>query len=189
MEASELFENMVKDLGVSILDYVEMYNIEYFIKRWRLELWELAFFHEFKPKEGTSKVKPKTNNMELRRLLSVLFISKHLNLSPILSKHMRFFHSELLHHYIPIKKNLIFLQLLFSCLIGPTCYLDSCYFFQDMVWSEGQNHHVSQGFTKRISLFNTLNWYLDYPCEYWQQLEIKQEMKHSRFMKWNNCIN
>jgi hypothetical protein len=24
---------------------------------------------------------------------------------------------------------------------------------------------------------------------YWKQLEIKQEMKHSKFMKWNNCIN
>jgi hypothetical protein len=25
--------------------------------------------------------------------------------------------------------------------------------------------------------------------EYWKQLEKKQEMKVSRFMKWNNCIN
>jgi len=24
---------------------------------------------------------------------------------------------------------------------------------------------------------------------YWKQLENKQEMKHSKFMKWNNCIN
>jgi hypothetical protein len=24
---------------------------------------------------------------------------------------------------------------------------------------------------------------------YWKQLENKQEMKHSRFMKWNNHIN
>jgi hypothetical protein len=24
---------------------------------------------------------------------------------------------------------------------------------------------------------------------YWKQLENKQEMKHSLFMKWNNCIN
>jgi hypothetical protein len=24
---------------------------------------------------------------------------------------------------------------------------------------------------------------------YWKQLENKQEMKGSRFMKWNNCIN
>jgi hypothetical protein len=24
---------------------------------------------------------------------------------------------------------------------------------------------------------------------YWKQLENKQEMEHSRFMKWNNCIN
>ncbi len=24
---------------------------------------------------------------------------------------------------------------------------------------------------------------------YWKQFEIKQKMKHSRFMKWNNCIN
>jgi hypothetical protein len=25
--------------------------------------------------------------------------------------------------------------------------------------------------------------------KYWKQLENKQEMKCSRFMKWNNCIN
>jgi hypothetical protein len=25
--------------------------------------------------------------------------------------------------------------------------------------------------------------------KYWKQLENKQEMKASRFMKWNNCIN
>ncbi len=25
--------------------------------------------------------------------------------------------------------------------------------------------------------------------DYWKQLENKQEMKASRFMKWNNCIN
>jgi hypothetical protein len=24
---------------------------------------------------------------------------------------------------------------------------------------------------------------------YWKELENKQEMKHSRFMRWNNCIN
>jgi hypothetical protein len=24
---------------------------------------------------------------------------------------------------------------------------------------------------------------------YWKQLENKQEMKDSRFMKWNNCVN
>jgi hypothetical protein len=23
----------------------------------------------------------------------------------------------------------------------------------------------------------------------WEELENKPEMKHSRFMKWNNCIN
>jgi hypothetical protein len=25
--------------------------------------------------------------------------------------------------------------------------------------------------------------------DYWKKLENKQKMKHSRFMKWNNCIN
>jgi hypothetical protein len=25
--------------------------------------------------------------------------------------------------------------------------------------------------------------------EYWKQLENKQKMEDSRFMKWNNCIN
>jgi hypothetical protein len=26
-------------------------------------------------------------------------------------------------------------------------------------------------------------------CSYWKQLENKQEIKQSRFMQWNNCIN
>ncbi len=32
--------------------------------------------------------------------------------------------------------------------------------------------------------------YYKFRCNiYWKQLENKQEMKNSRFMKWNNCIN
>jgi hypothetical protein len=32
-------------------------------------------------------------------------------------------------------------------------------------------------------------WILSIPVWYWKQLENKQEMKDSRFMKWKNCIN
>jgi hypothetical protein len=34
-----------------------------------------------------------------------------------------------------------------------------------------------------------LHKFRHYMLNYWKQLENKQEMKHSRFMKWNNCIN
>jgi hypothetical protein len=43
MKASKLFENMV-DLGVSILEFMEVQNIQDFIKHWRLELWEMVLF-------------------------------------------------------------------------------------------------------------------------------------------------
>jgi hypothetical protein len=34
------------------------------------------------------------------------------------------------------------------------------------------------------SQYPTTSW-----GDYWKQLENKQEMKASRFVKWNNCIN
>jgi hypothetical protein len=56
VKASKLFENMV-DLGVSILGFMEVQNIQDFIKHWRLELWEMVFFQEFKQKGGILKKK------------------------------------------------------------------------------------------------------------------------------------
>jgi hypothetical protein len=56
VKASKLFENMV-DFGVSILEFMEVQNIQHFIKHWRLELWEMVFFHEFKQKGGILKRK------------------------------------------------------------------------------------------------------------------------------------
>jgi hypothetical protein len=40
---------------------------------------------------------------------------------------------------------------------------------------------------KRYTFFLALTFIV--PLSYWKQLENKQEMKHSRFMQWNNCIN
>jgi len=60
---------------------------------------------------------------------------------------------------------------------------------------------VSKGFfpfsyaiqAQNLSLLLVLNHVLSLawcgPITYWKQLENKQEMKASRFMKWNNCIN
>jgi hypothetical protein len=45
------------DLGVSILGFMEVQNIQDFIKHWRLELWEMVFFQEFKQKGGILKRK------------------------------------------------------------------------------------------------------------------------------------
>jgi hypothetical protein len=42
-----------------------------------------------------------------------------------------------------------------------------------------------------ICCFNAMSFSFAWcgPITYWNQLEDKQEMKHSRFMKWNNRIN
>jgi hypothetical protein len=55
VEAKELFNNTVTNLGVSILEIVEVENLEDFISHWKLELWESLFYHEFKLKGGILK--------------------------------------------------------------------------------------------------------------------------------------
>jgi len=42
---------------------------------------------------------------------------------------------------------------------------------------------------KRINYKNNETFGKNNTHFYWKQLENKQEMKASRFMKWNNCIN
>jgi hypothetical protein len=43
---------------------------------------------------------------------------------------------------------------------------------------------------RELSTFQSRFTSIKVPSEYyWKQLENKQEMKDSRFMKWNNCIN
>lgn len=54
----KLFDNIVKDLGVSILEFVEVHEgIVDFITHWKLQLWEIAFFMKFKHKGGVLKIK------------------------------------------------------------------------------------------------------------------------------------
>jgi hypothetical protein len=54
----KLFDIIVKDLGVSILEFVEVHEgIVDFITHWKLQLWEIVFFTEFKHKGGVLKSK------------------------------------------------------------------------------------------------------------------------------------
>jgi hypothetical protein len=57
MEAKKLYNIMVMDLGVSILESVEVQSFEDFTSHYKLELWESFFFHEFKFKGGILKNK------------------------------------------------------------------------------------------------------------------------------------
>jgi hypothetical protein len=57
VEAKNLHNNIVMDLGVSILKSVKVRSLEDFISHWKLELWEFLFFCEFKLKGGTPKNK------------------------------------------------------------------------------------------------------------------------------------
>jgi hypothetical protein len=43
--------------------------------------------------------------------------------------------------------------------------------------------------TQKKSYIESKTFDFNLPSRYWKQLEKKQEMKDSRFMKWNNCIN
>jgi hypothetical protein len=57
VEAKNLHNSIVMDLGVSILKSVKVRSLEDFISHWKLELWESLFFCEFKFKGGTPKNK------------------------------------------------------------------------------------------------------------------------------------
>jgi len=47
-KTKKIFDNTVTDLGVFVLESITIESMEDFINHWRLELWEIIFFHEFK---------------------------------------------------------------------------------------------------------------------------------------------
>jgi hypothetical protein len=57
MAAKKLFNNTITDLGLSIFKNIKVQSLEEFISHWKLELWELLFYHEFKLKGGILKSK------------------------------------------------------------------------------------------------------------------------------------
>jgi hypothetical protein len=57
VEAKKLYNNIVTNLGVSILENVEVQSLENFISHLKLELWDSLFFCEFKFKGGILKKK------------------------------------------------------------------------------------------------------------------------------------
>jgi hypothetical protein len=66
--------------------------------------------------------------------------------------------------------------------------------FKKAIKANGETIINLFGFTFRDNIFEWgENYVQDHPNytfeKYWKQLENKQEMKASRFMKWNNCIN
>jgi hypothetical protein len=68
MEAKKLYNNNVMDFGVFVLKNVEVQNLEDFISHWKLELWEILFFCEFKLKGGLLKAKLSNNRLVVRKL-------------------------------------------------------------------------------------------------------------------------
>jgi hypothetical protein len=68
MEAKKLYNNSVMDFGVFVLKNVEVQNLEDFRSHWKLELWEILFFCEFKLKGGLLKTKLSNNRLVVRKL-------------------------------------------------------------------------------------------------------------------------
>jgi hypothetical protein len=56
------------DFGVFVFENVEVQNIEDFISHWKLELWEILFFCEFKLKGGILKAKLGNNILVVKKL-------------------------------------------------------------------------------------------------------------------------
>jgi len=51
VKGKKLYVSMVKDLGLSMGDTSELLSFIHYIKEWRLTIWEIAFFQEFKSKD------------------------------------------------------------------------------------------------------------------------------------------
>jgi len=52
VKGKKLDVSMVKDFGLSVGDTSELLSFLDYIKEWRLTIWEIAFFQEFKSKDG-----------------------------------------------------------------------------------------------------------------------------------------
>ncbi len=57
MEAIKLFNSTAKDLNVTIDQLVKVFSLLDYIQNWRLELWDLVFYREFKMKGGITQGK------------------------------------------------------------------------------------------------------------------------------------
>lgn len=57
VEAKKFYNNIVMDLGISILENDKVQRLEDFISHQKLELWKTLFFREFELKGGIFKNK------------------------------------------------------------------------------------------------------------------------------------
>jgi hypothetical protein len=51
-EGKKLYVSIVMDLALSIMDTSKLLSLSDYVKEWRLIIWEIAFFREFKSKDG-----------------------------------------------------------------------------------------------------------------------------------------
>jgi hypothetical protein len=68
VEAKKLYNNIVTDLGVSILESVKVESLEDFINQWKLKLWELCFFKNSSLRVESWKVKLGNNKLVVKKL-------------------------------------------------------------------------------------------------------------------------
>jgi hypothetical protein len=55
LEAIKLFDLIVADLHLSLKDIKGLNYLYDYIHEWRFAMWEVSFFKEFKPRDGSPK--------------------------------------------------------------------------------------------------------------------------------------
>jgi hypothetical protein len=52
VKGQKLYALTMTNFGSFVGDTIELVSLSYYIKEWRLTIWETAFFQEFKSKDG-----------------------------------------------------------------------------------------------------------------------------------------
>jgi hypothetical protein len=73
IEVLKLFDATISDFSLVVRKVLDMISLSSYIHQWRLVVWEICFFWEFKPKDGIRRIKSwgqqLMNKMAIKRVL------------------------------------------------------------------------------------------------------------------------
>jgi hypothetical protein len=73
IEVLKLFDATISNFSLVVRKVLDMISLSSYIQQWRLVVWEICFFWEFKPKDGIRRIKSWgqqfRNKMVVKRVL------------------------------------------------------------------------------------------------------------------------
>jgi hypothetical protein len=73
VEVIKLFDSTIRDFNVTIDQLVKVLSLLDYIQKWRLELWESAFYQKFKMKGGITQGKMWELQIGVKEALKCVF--------------------------------------------------------------------------------------------------------------------